>query len=114
MRCQHVDDDTQCRMDAVRRCSSPVATHRNPDQAGFAGTVYMVQVCKEHDHDPDPGSRCRCSVLPVPCRSANGGRWRGTRGAVYDGHNTPRQARSHGWPRPNAGAKPSDRYWLGV
>jgi hypothetical protein len=24
----------------------------DPDQAGFEGTVYMVQVCKEHDPDP--------------------------------------------------------------
>jgi hypothetical protein len=24
----------------------------DPDQAGFLGTVYMVQVCKEHDPDP--------------------------------------------------------------
>jgi hypothetical protein len=24
----------------------------DPDQAGFAGTDYTVQVCKEHDPDP--------------------------------------------------------------
>ena len=24
----------------------------DPDQAGFAGTVYTVQVCKQHDPDP--------------------------------------------------------------
>jgi len=24
----------------------------DPDQAGFAATVYMVQVCKQHDPDP--------------------------------------------------------------
>ena len=23
----------------------------DPDQAGFAGTLYMIQVCKEHDPD---------------------------------------------------------------
>jgi hypothetical protein len=40
-----------------------------PDQAGFAGTVYLVQVCKRHD--PDPGGRRRCRVLPVRSRSAN-------------------------------------------
>ena len=51
MRCQHVDDDIQCRLNAVRRvlgCGDPP----DPDQAGFAGTIYLVQVCKEHDPDP--------------------------------------------------------------
>jgi hypothetical protein len=24
----------------------------DPDQSGFAGTIYMVQVCKRHDPDP--------------------------------------------------------------
>ena len=52
MRCQHVDDDIQCRMDATRRVLVVGGDPPDPDQAGFAGTVYMVQVCKEHDPDP--------------------------------------------------------------
>jgi hypothetical protein len=32
--------------------SSAAVTRRIPDQAGFAGTIYMIQVCKEHDPDP--------------------------------------------------------------
>ena len=59
MRCQRVDDDVQCRFDATRRvlvgCGDP------PDQAGFAGTVYTVQVCKQHDPDPS-----RSMPLPRP------------------------------------------------
>jgi len=31
----------------------------DPDQAGFVGTFYMVQVCKEHDPDPRRS-------LPIP------------------------------------------------
>ncbi len=74
MRCQHVDDDIQCRMDATRRVLIVGGDPPDPDQAGFAGTVYLVQVCMEHD--PDPGGRCRCRALPDPYRSASvrGGR----------------------------------------
>jgi len=67
MRCQHVDDDTQCRLDATRHVFVASGDPPDPDQAGFAGTVYLVQVCKEHD----PGGRCRCRALPVPCPSGN-------------------------------------------
>ncbi|MGA9160014.1 MAG: hypothetical protein WB297_04010 [Actinomycetota bacterium] len=52
MRCQHVDDDIQCRFDATRRVLVGCGDPPDPDQAGFAGTVYLVQVCKEHDPDP--------------------------------------------------------------
>ena len=52
MRFQHVDDDTQCRLDATRRVVIASGDPPYPDQAGFAGTFYMVQVCKEHDPDP--------------------------------------------------------------
>ena len=33
----------------------------DPDQSGFAGTVYMVQVCKEHELIPR-----RSMPLPLP------------------------------------------------
>lgn len=52
MRCQHVDDDTQCRKDATRRVLVVGADPPDPDQSGFAGTIYMVQVCRQHDPDP--------------------------------------------------------------
>jgi len=52
MRCQHVDDKNQCRLDAQRRVLVGGGDPPDPDQAGFAGTVYLVQVCKEDDHDP--------------------------------------------------------------
>jgi len=53
MRCQHVgDEDIQCRMDATRRVYVGGGDPPDPDQAGFAGTIYMVQVCKRHDPDP--------------------------------------------------------------
>jgi hypothetical protein len=52
MRCQQVDGDTQCRLDATRRVMVASGDPPDPDQSGFAGTIYMVQVCKEHDPDP--------------------------------------------------------------
>jgi hypothetical protein len=52
IRCQHVDDDIQCRLDATRRVLIAFGDPPDPDQAGFAGAVYKVQVCKEHDPDP--------------------------------------------------------------
>jgi hypothetical protein len=52
MRCQHVDDDIQCRFDATRRVLVGCGDPPDPDQSGFAGTVYVVQVCKQHDPDP--------------------------------------------------------------
>ena len=61
MRCQHVDDDIQCRFDAVRRVVIAAGDPPDPDQAGFAGTVYTVQVCKEHDPDPS-----RSMPMPRP------------------------------------------------
>ena len=65
MRCQHVDDDIQCRLDATRRVLVASGDPPDPDKAGFAGTIYLVLVCKQHD--PDPGGRCRCRALLVPC-----------------------------------------------
>jgi hypothetical protein len=47
-----MDDDTQCRMDATRRVLVASGDPPDPDQAGFAGTIYLVQVCKEHDPTP--------------------------------------------------------------
>lgn len=61
MRCQHVDDDTRCRLDATRRVMVVGGDPPDPDKAGFAGTVYMVLVCKEHDPDPS-----RSMPLPRP------------------------------------------------
>jgi hypothetical protein len=52
MRCQHVEGDLQCRFDATRRVLVVGGDPPDPDQAGFAGTIYVVQVCKEHDPDP--------------------------------------------------------------
>jgi hypothetical protein len=43
MRCQHMDDDTQCRFDATRRVLVGGGDPPDPDQSGFAGTVYLVQ-----------------------------------------------------------------------
>jgi hypothetical protein len=63
MRCQHVDDDIQCRLDATRRVVVGCGDPPDPDQAGFAGTVYLVQVCKEHDPDPR-----QSMPLPRPSR----------------------------------------------
>ncbi len=67
MRCQHVDDDIQCRLDATRRVLVGGGDPPDPDQAGFAGTVYMVQVCKHHDPDP---LAVDAATAPswVPCR----------------------------------------------
>jgi hypothetical protein len=64
MRCQHVDDDLQCRMDATRRVIVGCGDSPDPDQSGFAGTIYLVQVCKQHDPDPR-----RSMPLPRPRRS---------------------------------------------
>jgi hypothetical protein len=68
MRCQHVDGDILCRLDATRRVFVATGDAPDPDQAGFAGTVYLVQVCKEHDPDPRQSMPL---PLPVPCPSAN-------------------------------------------
>jgi hypothetical protein len=43
--------------------SSPPVTYPT------AGTVYLVQVCKEHD--PDPRRSMPLAALPAPCQSAN-------------------------------------------
>jgi hypothetical protein len=61
IRCQHVDDDIQCRFDATRRVMVASGDPPDPDQSGFAGTVYVVQVCKQHDPDPR-----RSMPLPRP------------------------------------------------
>jgi hypothetical protein len=61
MRCQHVDDDIQCRMDATRRVFVASGDPPDPDQSEFAGTIYMVMVCMQHDPDPR-----RSMPLPRP------------------------------------------------
>jgi hypothetical protein len=68
MRCQHVDrdSDTQCRMDAVRRVLVASGDPPDPDQTGFTGTVYLVQVCKEHDPDPRQSRPIPRPPGPVP------------------------------------------------
>jgi hypothetical protein len=68
MRCQHVDrdSDAQSRFGAVRRVLVVGGDPPDPDQAGFAGTVYLVQVCKEHDPDPR-----RSMPLPRPRTSTS-------------------------------------------
>jgi hypothetical protein len=45
-------DDIQYRMDATRRVLVACDDPPDPDQSGFAGTLSMVQVCKQHDPDP--------------------------------------------------------------
>jgi hypothetical protein len=69
MRCQHVDDDTQCRMDATRRVLIGGGDPPDPDQAGLRGPSTWSRSARSTT--PTPGGRCRCRVLPVPCRSAN-------------------------------------------
>ena len=59
MRCQHVDDDIECRMDATRRLIVARGDPPDLDQSGFAGTIRMLLVCK--DHDPDPRRS-----MPIP------------------------------------------------
>jgi hypothetical protein len=59
-----VDDEIQCRLDATRRVLVASGDPPDPDQAGFAGTVYMVQVCMQHDPDPR-----RSMPLPRPSTS---------------------------------------------
>jgi hypothetical protein len=66
MRCQHVDDDIQCRLDATRRvlvgCGDP------PDPGGIRGDDLHGQVCKQHDPDPR-----RSMPLPRPRTSTPSG-----------------------------------------
>jgi hypothetical protein len=50
-------------MDATRRVIVGGGDPPDPDQSGFEGTIYIVQVCKEHEHDPDPR---RSMPLPRP------------------------------------------------
>jgi hypothetical protein len=54
MRCQHVDDDLQCRMDATRRVLIVGGDPPDPDQSGFAGTVYMVPGLQAARPRPEP------------------------------------------------------------
>ena len=65
-RCQRVDDDLQCRFDATRRVLVVGGDPPDPDQAGFAGTVYLVQVCKQHDPDPSQSMPLPRPPGPVP------------------------------------------------
>jgi hypothetical protein len=60
-RCQRMDDDIQCRVDATRRVLVNCGDPPDPDQSGFAGAVYTVQVCKQYDPDPR-----RSMPLPRP------------------------------------------------
>jgi hypothetical protein len=53
MRCQHVDDDIKCRFDATRRVVVGCVDPLDPDEAGLAGPIYVVQVCKQNDPDLD-------------------------------------------------------------
>jgi hypothetical protein len=57
MRCQHVDDDIQCRLDATRRVVIAGGDPPDPDQAGSRGSSTWVQLCKEHA--PTRGARRR-------------------------------------------------------
>ena len=43
---------SKCRFDATRRVLVGCGDPPDPDQSGFAGTIYIVQVCKQHDPDP--------------------------------------------------------------
>lgn len=54
MRCQHLDSATneQCPNEATRRAIVKWQDPPNPGQEGFAGTIFMVEICD--DHDPDP------------------------------------------------------------
>jgi hypothetical protein len=54
MRCQHfITEDAQCGNDATRRVIVRWDDPPSPGQQGYVGTIYMVQVCDEHD--PNPG-----------------------------------------------------------
>jgi hypothetical protein len=61
MRCQHMDADSQCRMNATRRVAVVGGDPPDPDEAEFAGTIYTVMACKQHDPDPR-----RSMPLPRP------------------------------------------------
>jgi hypothetical protein len=56
MRCQHVDDDIQCRFDASRRVRIACGDPLDPDQSGFAG--------------PSTWSRSVSSTTPTPAVDA--------------------------------------------
>jgi hypothetical protein len=66
MRCQHVDNDVQCHAARVRRCGDPP----DPARSGFAGTIYTVHVCDQHDPDPRRSIRCRGSRLCADRRTS--------------------------------------------
>jgi hypothetical protein len=74
MRCQHMDDDIQCRFDATRRVLIGGGDPPDPEQSGFAGTVYLVQVCKEHDPDPRKSMPLPRPPGSVPSANVRGGR----------------------------------------
>ena len=61
----------------------------DPDQAGFAGTICTVQVCKARD--PDPSRSMPLPRLMVPCRS---GSVRGVKGLAQQVQPEPDEARS--------------------
>ena len=65
MRCQHVDDDIQCRMDATLRVLVASGDPPDPEQGRFEGTIYLVQVCKEHDPDPPPSMPRSPGSVPI-------------------------------------------------
>jgi hypothetical protein len=69
MRCQHVDDDIQCRLDATRRVMVASGDPPDPDQSGFAGTITSSRSARSTT--PTPGGRCRYRSRPHQCRSGN-------------------------------------------
>jgi hypothetical protein len=77
MRCQHVDDDIQCRFDAERRVFVECGDPPDPDQSGFAGTVYLQQVCKQHDPDPTAVDAVAAPSGAVPIGQRRSGSTRG-------------------------------------
>jgi hypothetical protein len=75
MRCQHVDGDVQCRFDATRRVHVASGDPPNPDQSGFAGTIYMVMVCNAaRPRPPALDAAAAPSRFRTDRRASRGGR----------------------------------------
>ena len=66
------------RIDAARRVLVGSGDPPDPDQAGFAGTVYTVLVCKEHDPDPSQSMPIQRPPGSVPVGGGVRGCARGT------------------------------------
>jgi hypothetical protein len=77
MRCQHVNDEIQCRFDAERRVLIGGGDPPDPSRRDSRGPSTWSRFARSTT--PTPGGRCRCRGLLVPCRSANvrGGRSQG-------------------------------------